>query len=132
MFHANNDNIYELVTQLCEKFAREDSGYVSQRLLKKLRARGYEILLGRSLTVHKNNNKVVQNYDDPVCQIMAWNLQLVVDYGLNNHAKKLNCLLEELNEKYGENDDTIKGILSFLFQLRQVPSETNNLSVSIW
>ncbi|KAJ8967629.1 hypothetical protein NQ314_002748 [Rhamnusium bicolor] len=111
------DSVFQLITRLCEKFHDEPEK------IKKSRSFCYEILLGKRIPKHQITFKDLKGTTDPFCNLLSWQLTLIHDYNLRDHANDLQECSNCLQECYGVNIDDGRNILQFLLKLRNIPSK---------
>ncbi|KAJ8913230.1 hypothetical protein NQ315_016173 [Exocentrus adspersus] len=115
------DSAFMLITSLCEKF------YNDPDKIKKSRSKCFEILLGKRKPKHKKAFKDLKGTNDPSCNLLSWQLTLIHDYDLRDHADGLQQCVEAVQQCYNENTDAYKSILQFLLSLRNIPTKDDSL-----
>ncbi|CAH1377425.1 unnamed protein product [Tenebrio molitor] len=107
------DSVYNLITNLCEKFSNDQSK------IRKLRSTAYEILLKKRTNNSSTNFKDLKA-PDAFCNLLAWQFTLATKYGLVEHGLELKEYGEQVHEHYGDD------IIQFLMCLRNVPVENDD------
>lgn len=140
----NSNSIYNLVTELSEKFASRLNG--SQRKnIRRLRRKCYEILLTkRDREIEPQTGSLLFTFvyhfinvvlacfksnKDPFCHLLIWEFDLITKYNQREHAEKLRQCVRKLEECYSSNNETFNQILYLLLQLRKVPDKDDGLLV---
>lgn len=68
---------------------------------------------------------LIKDNDDPFCQLLAWELELVMKYDLKEHSRKLKDCVQNIQNVWGEENTYLNNTLLFLIQLRNVPVDTS-------
>lgn len=66
---------------------------------------------------------------DPICHLLAWELELITDHNLKKHAEKLHECMKKFDELPCSDKKTLNGILFLLLQLRKVPEGDDDFMV---
>ncbi|CAH0564249.1 unnamed protein product [Brassicogethes aeneus] len=115
------ESIFQLVSQLCEKFVKDRSK------ISKSRSKCYEILLGKTYPAQIKAHKDLTGSLDPVCNLIAWEYQLLNDYDLKEHSIELQETAEVVEYCYGDKKDDFRNVLQFLLSLRNVPADDDKI-----
>ncbi|XP_044759477.1 gamma-tubulin complex component 6 [Coccinella septempunctata] len=113
----NNSGIFDLITELCEKFEKNPSK------IKNVRSKCYEVLLGkRTIRIEKKFRDL--STKDPFCNLIAWQYVLSHQYNSRRCAEQIADLHKLLSDTYKVEGqlDTYNNILTFLLSLRNIPS----------
>lgn len=70
------------------------------------------------------------NNNDPLCHLLAWQFMLKTEWNFPRHAEKLAACIDKLEKCCSLDNESLKTILFFLLQLRQIPEEDDSLMVS--
>lgn len=141
-----DEGVFQLITNLCEKF------YSHPPEIKIARTKCYEILLGKRLPQFKNGKHIfnkrlikdelvliylvsvfrdLKGTNDPFCNLSSWQFQLAQAYNLRDHALALQESVDKLKVLYEFNIELFKDILQFLLSLRNLPTKDKNKLVRI-
>ncbi|XP_057668490.1 gamma-tubulin complex component 6 [Diorhabda carinulata] len=116
-----NDSVFNLITNLCEKFHNDP------RDIKLARTRCYEILLEKRVSECKKDFQDLKGMADPYCNFLSWEFQLIHEYNMKNHAHELKTTVENVRQCYKDVPDDFNRILQFLMALRNVPTKNENI-----
>ncbi|KAL6442001.1 hypothetical protein ACFW04_002385 [Cataglyphis niger] len=129
----NDNNIYDLVTQLVEHTLRKNffengNFYVPPRndikIVKRFRSKAYEILLNKSKKVYQEN--VINSEIDPLMEILKYAFVLKLSLRRMSEAEKLENLVNELYIST-VNVETVLPILRFLIELKNFQTDTDTI-----
>ncbi|KAJ8949056.1 hypothetical protein NQ318_016958 [Aromia moschata] len=119
MDENNADSVFKLITNLCEKF------HDNPDKIKKSRSKCYEILLGKRIPKYQKPFKDLKGTIDPFCNLLSWQLVLIHDHNLRDHADSIQECAEAVQQCYEENVNDCRNVLQFLLSLRNVPTKDN-------
>ncbi|XP_070163267.1 gamma-tubulin complex component 6 isoform X2 [Polyergus mexicanus] len=130
----NDNNIYDLVTQLVKHTLRKNffengNFYTPPRndvkTVKRLRSRTYEILLNKSKKVYSQEN-VINSETDPLVEILKYAFVLKLSLRRMSEAEKLENLINELYINT-VNVETVLPILRLLIELKNFQTDTGTV-----
>ncbi|XP_029672354.1 gamma-tubulin complex component 6 [Formica exsecta] len=130
----NDNNIYDLVTQLIEHTVRKNlfengNFYMPPRndikIVKRLRSRTYEILLNKSKKIYSQEN-VINSETDPLVEILKYAFVLKLSLRRMSEAEKLENLVNELYINT-VNIETVLPILRLLIELKNFQADTGTV-----